>query len=169
MRVVHSKKIHWSNVGSMLVHRLRHWPKMELTWDSCLPFGVVLLWWGHNKNTKLYNICTTSAQRLRRWSNFVQMLYKSFFVVVGAGEVNYGCDRLSGAGLPPPHTRWRTHVPRLSSHASRQGRQGRAPVWEKTTRMRGGFFLFIWVEKGANRFELCAPGKHSRHPLAARL
>ena len=30
-------------------------------------------------NTKhLYNICTTLAQRLRRWSNFVQMLYKCF-------------------------------------------------------------------------------------------
>ena len=30
-------------------------------------------------NTKhLYNICTTSAQRLRRWSNVVQMLYKCF-------------------------------------------------------------------------------------------
>ena len=30
-------------------------------------------------NTKhLYNICTTSAQRLRRWSNIVQMLYKCF-------------------------------------------------------------------------------------------
>ena len=26
----------------------------------------------------LYNICTTSAQRLRRWSNIVQMLYKCF-------------------------------------------------------------------------------------------
>ena len=30
-------------------------------------------------NTKhLYNICTTSAQLLRRWSNIVQMLYKCF-------------------------------------------------------------------------------------------
>ena len=30
-------------------------------------------------NTKhLYNICTTSAQRLRRWSNIAQMLYKCF-------------------------------------------------------------------------------------------
>ena len=30
-------------------------------------------------NTKLlYNICTTSAQRLRRWSNIVQMFYKCF-------------------------------------------------------------------------------------------
>ena len=26
----------------------------------------------------LYNICTTSAQSLRRWSNSVQMLYKCF-------------------------------------------------------------------------------------------
>ena len=33
----------------------------------------------HPANTKhLYNICTTSAQRLRRWSNIVQMLYKCF-------------------------------------------------------------------------------------------
>ena len=30
-------------------------------------------------NTKhLYNICTTSTQRLRRWPNIVQMLYKCF-------------------------------------------------------------------------------------------
>ena len=30
-------------------------------------------------NTKyLYNICTTSAQRIRRWSSIVQMLYKCF-------------------------------------------------------------------------------------------
>ena len=30
-------------------------------------------------NTKhLYNICTTTAQRLRRWTNIVQMLYKCF-------------------------------------------------------------------------------------------
>ena len=26
----------------------------------------------------LYNICTTSAQCLRHWSNIVQMLYKCF-------------------------------------------------------------------------------------------
>ena len=30
-------------------------------------------------NTKhLYNICTTSVQRLRRWSNIVHILYKCF-------------------------------------------------------------------------------------------
>ena len=29
------------------------------------------------ENTKdLYNICTTSTRRLRRWSNIVQMVYK---------------------------------------------------------------------------------------------
>ena len=33
----------------------------------------------HPANTKyLYDICTTPAQRLRRWSNIVQMLYKCF-------------------------------------------------------------------------------------------
>ena len=32
-------------------------------------------------NTKhLYNICTTSARRFRRWPNIVQMLYKCFCV-----------------------------------------------------------------------------------------
>ena len=40
--------------------------------------------WG--ANTKhLHNICTTSAQRLRRWSNIVQMLYKCF-LVCNAGD-----------------------------------------------------------------------------------
>ena len=34
----------------------------------------------------LYNICTTSAQRLRRWSNIVQMLHKCF---VFAGMTSY--------------------------------------------------------------------------------
>ena len=33
-------------------------------------------------NTKhLYNICTTSAQRLQRWANIVQMLYKCFVLI----------------------------------------------------------------------------------------
>ena len=31
----------------------------------------------------VYNICTTSAQRLRRWADVVQMLYKCF---VSAGK-----------------------------------------------------------------------------------
>ena len=34
-------------------------------------------------NTKyLYNISTTSTQRLRRWSNIVEMLYKCFVFTV---------------------------------------------------------------------------------------
>ena len=34
-------------------------------------------------NTKdLYIICTKPAQRLRRWSNIVQMIYKSFVFAV---------------------------------------------------------------------------------------
>ena len=36
----------------------------------------------------LYNICTTSAQRLRRWSNIVQMLYKRFVFAGTAMRVN---------------------------------------------------------------------------------
>ena len=31
-----------------------------------------------SEHKTLYNICTTSAQRLRRWSYIVQMLYKCF-------------------------------------------------------------------------------------------
>ena len=43
---------------------------------------------GDPANSKhLYNICTTSSQRLRRWSNIVQMLYKRF---VFTGE-RWGC------------------------------------------------------------------------------
>ena len=44
-------------------------------------------------NTKyLYNICTTSAQRLRRWFNIVQMLYKCF-ALTGLRQYNL-CDTI---------------------------------------------------------------------------
>ena len=47
----------------------------------------------------LYNICTTSAQRLRRWSNFVQMLCKCF---VFAGMVLRGLPNLTSfIGVTP--------------------------------------------------------------------
>ena len=40
-------------------------------------------------NTKhLYNICATSVQRLRRWSNILQMLY-NFFVFTGIALVGF--------------------------------------------------------------------------------
>ena len=42
-------------------------------------------------NTKrLYNICTTSAQRLRRWFNIVQMLYK-YLVFAGSVQSTAVC------------------------------------------------------------------------------
>ena len=42
-----------------------------------LCFGTVRYIEHYPANAKhLYNICATSAQRLRRWSNVVQMLYK---------------------------------------------------------------------------------------------
>ena len=41
-------------------------------------------------NTKhLYNICTTPAQRLRRWSNVVQMLYKWLCLLGYWGTLQY--------------------------------------------------------------------------------
>ena len=42
-------------------------------------FGLSHPGWPLPANTKhLHNICTMSAQRLRRWSNIVQLLYKCF-------------------------------------------------------------------------------------------
>ena len=39
------------------------------------------MWKDIPANTKhLHNICKTSAERIRRWSNIVQMLYKCFFI-----------------------------------------------------------------------------------------
>ena len=40
---------------------------------------------GRASTKHLYNICTTSAQRLRRWSNIVQMSYKCFALAGRAG------------------------------------------------------------------------------------
>ena len=52
----------------MIIH-LHHRPTLYMT--LCLSTITA--------NTKhLYNICTTSARRLRGWSNIVQMLYKCF-------------------------------------------------------------------------------------------
>ena len=49
-------------------------------------------------NTKhLYSICTTSAQRLRRWTNIVQMLYKCF---VFAGNTTLGQSSFWHRAIP---------------------------------------------------------------------
>ena len=48
--------------------------------------------------TYLYNICATSAQRLRRWSNIVQMLYKCF--VFAGHTIQHCCACLFTASDP---------------------------------------------------------------------
>ena len=83
----------------MLAVRLQHWTTITPSLSQCLVFagcnqqtqniciifvqrllnvfdvGPTL----YPANTKhLYNICTTSAQRLRCWTDIVQMLYKCF-------------------------------------------------------------------------------------------
>ena len=53
----------------MLYHRLRRWPNVITTVGRRLVFV-----YENPANTKyLYNICTTSAQLLRRWPNIAQM------------------------------------------------------------------------------------------------
>ena len=59
--------------------------------DSDAFVGILALYHGDRDNNPantqhLYNICTMSAQSLRRWSNIVQMLYKCF---VFAGKLLY--------------------------------------------------------------------------------
>ena len=55
---------------------LRHWPSHA---TSAAQHQYIPPYRDFPANTKhLSNICTTSAQRLRRWSNIVQLLYKCF-------------------------------------------------------------------------------------------
>ena len=58
--------IHWPNAESMFDHRLDDaGPTLTQHW-------VNVVFDGYPASKKhLYNICTTSAQRLRRWSNIV--------------------------------------------------------------------------------------------------
>ena len=61
---------YWPNAGLMLVHRLRRWPNIKPPLGECPVFGGVLP--ATPVDTEhLYNIYTTSAIRLRRWSNIV--------------------------------------------------------------------------------------------------
>ena len=75
----------WFNVGPPSTTLEQHWFNV-----LCLLGTVSIL-----ANTKhLYNICTTSAQRLRRWSNIVQMLYKCLWLM--------GWWRRTGPAVPSP-------------------------------------------------------------------
>ena len=52
-------------------------------------------------NTKyLYNICTTSAQRLQRWSNIVQM-FNTNVLCSPPGGGGGGTRLRNGRGVPP--------------------------------------------------------------------
>ena len=63
----------------MVVQRLRRWPDINPALVQC---SVSI-----PANTKhSYNICTKFDQRLRRWADVVQMLYK-YFVLAGIGMV----------------------------------------------------------------------------------
>ena len=77
--------------------------------------------WTNPVNTKhLYDIYTTSAQRLRRWSNIVEMLYKCF-VFTGNG--------------------WRCHSPTCRSRFSPSH-----PVAPSSKRSRKAFSAGLWTD-----------------------
>ena len=46
------------------------------------------------KTKKMYNICTISTQRLRRWFNIVQMLYKCVVFTMFTGRVSQSAANL---------------------------------------------------------------------------
>ena len=46
--------------------------------DTNLYLKTLPVYWFPANTKHLHNICTTSAQRLRRWPNIVQVLYKGF-------------------------------------------------------------------------------------------
>ena len=85
----------WHNTDAVLGQRLLYCPSFKRM------LGQHLLSGSYPANTKhVYNISTTTAQRLRRWSNIVQMLYKC--VVFTAMSVFRDIRRASweGAILP---------------------------------------------------------------------
>ena len=50
---------------------------------------MIIITTGVSANTKhLYNICTTAAQRLRRWLNIVQMFYTNVLCLLGVIYTN---------------------------------------------------------------------------------
>ena len=71
---------HYCGVGHGFAAAIALW---GATCYVCPPITASLLCVSCPADTKhLYNICTMSAQRLRRWSNIIHMLYKCFAVLV---------------------------------------------------------------------------------------
>ena len=74
----------WGELDLTLTRNQKNCEVTDLPWPGwCLQHKVHLGLHLHvglyPANTKhLHNICTKPAQRLRRWSNFVQMLHKCF-------------------------------------------------------------------------------------------
>ena len=96
----------------------------------------------------LYNIYTTSAQRLRRWSNIVQMFYKCFVFAgrtVLAMDLGCGCiewtlvSRRTTWGIPAEEPGWIGHRIILISLISKAGLNQHA--------IRPGAFLIIVLDK----------------------
>ena len=65
---------------------------MQINWRCVSPEREVRSVTANTK--KSYNICTASAQRLRRWSNIVKMLYKCF-VFAGYVGLHVPCHCLA--------------------------------------------------------------------------
>ena len=75
------KSVKTSKLEMLFFTIVRRWPNIEPKEGRHLVFAGIVFYHKviNPVNTKhLYNICTASAQRLRRWSNIVQMLYKCF-------------------------------------------------------------------------------------------
>ena len=67
-------------------------------------------------NTKhKYNICTTSAQRLRRWADVVQMSYKCFMFTTKITRKRLANDGVRTAASSIEWCAWRTDVEAASS------------------------------------------------------
>ena len=93
----------------MLANSLRRWPNINLTLAERPGLGVYIYRPRYSVNTKhLYNICTMSVQRLRRWTDIVQMLYKCFVCTDLVTRLVYPCDycrrllSLAGFVFPSP-------------------------------------------------------------------
>ena len=78
--------------GQSLAVNTKHLSNISSTLFRYCQYKMWASWGNTSANTKyFYNICTTLAQRLRRWSSIVQMFYKCF---VFTGRI--GIDYLKG-------------------------------------------------------------------------